>query len=193
MGARVGVELLLCDTTVPMNFCGAGSECAKALEEFLGPGVYIVEDVREELVRKAEQGHAVLGEMLKTWPLDEAIPLPDIVRGKVADALSFNISQGLHKDEDIGETATVFYAQHRLKEDGSRFDLLMDDNGGKAMARARDLRFIDTPSLVLQMVCEGALTEENGQKVWNQALSDAVARSNYSIRLAEECPDRSGA
>jgi hypothetical protein len=51
--------------------------------------------------------------------------------------------------------------------------LLVDDQRhGKALAALRGLTVMDTPALIIEMVCAGAMPRPLGAKVWRAAFSD---------------------
>lgn len=62
-------RLLLTDSTMPVNFCKAGANCALAMLTYLGESLYMVAEVREELERKAEvDGSPALRRFLDKFP-----------------------------------------------------------------------------------------------------------------------------
>jgi hypothetical protein len=171
-----------------MNFCEAGIDCAQKMADYLGADVFMVEDVHIELVAKAKN-FPVLAELLKDWPPSAPLQLPPHVKTKVVDILKYNKSGRLHTNEDRGETATVLYAENHLTEQGEKFDMLMDDRGGKALAKDRGLACIDTPTLVVEMVCHGNLSVREGERVWRKTLTMSGAHKGYLPRLEAECPN----
>jgi hypothetical protein len=99
-------QLLLTDSTMPVSFCKAGIGCARAMAQFLGANVYMVEDVHEELERLAESLPA-LKSLLEDWPPNPIRELDLPLKVKVAAALKARRIPGAHQAEDRGETATI--------------------------------------------------------------------------------------
>jgi hypothetical protein len=64
--------------------------------------------------------------------------------------------------ENAGELATIIWADAEAQE-GRRYHILTDDRLGKDLARDRGYAYSNTPELILQMVCAGALSYAHGE------------------------------
>lgn len=175
--------LLLTDSTMPVSFCRAGIGPARAMADFLGDRVHLVEDVLGELERLAE-GLPALAALLKHWPATPARALDLNLKADVAVALKARQISGSHPDEDRGEIATVFFAEHR-RDLGEEFTIATDDSYGKRLARDRGFEVLATPALALQMICAEALSEADGKRVWQRSTSRGRWKE-FSSALARE-------
>lgn len=162
-------SLLLTDSTMPVSFCRAGVGCARAMAEFLGDSVQMVADVHEELERLGGELPA-LRSLLSEWPPNPIRELDLDLKAEVAAALKARHVPGTHRDEDRGETATVFYAVKR-RDIGEAFRIVTDDSYGKRLARDRDFELLTTPVIALRMVCAEALSQADGKRVWRQSTN----------------------
>lgn len=176
-------SLLLTDSTMPVSFCKAGVGCARAMAEFLGVSVHMVKDVHEELERLGGELPA-LKTLLEDWPPNPVRELDLSLKAEVAAALKARRVPGTHRDEDRGETATLFYAAKR-RDLGEVFSIVTDDSYGKQLARDRDFKLLTTPSLVLRMVCAEALSHADGKRVWQRSTSRARWK-HFDTALARE-------
>ena len=181
MKAARDAHVLLSDSTLPINFCKCGPTIARKFAEYLGDRVYVVHDVYEELDRNPENIPA-LKDFLEEWPTTEVIQLAASVRGEVADILKSNITGGLHPKEDAGECATVFHARHVRNSEAIEYLILTDDQEGKRLARFEGLSVLDTPHLAIEMVVEGALSEDEGWAVWTKACRAPRGAYEDSLR-----------
>jgi len=159
--------LLLTDSTMPVSFCKAGIGCARAMASFLGAEVHMVKDVHEELERLAGELPA-LKSLLEDWPSNPIRELDLALKANVAATLKARRIPGMHQAEDRGETATIFYAEQR-RASGELFQIITDDGYGKQLARDRRFKLLTTPALVLQMVCNDALSPADGKRVWQRS------------------------
>jgi hypothetical protein len=182
-------RLLLTDSTMPMNFCEAGANCALAMLEHLGESLHMVTDVKEEIERKASGGSPALRRFLDEFPEERVHTLDLGLAASVAVAKKAIQLPGSHPDEDVGEIASVFYAVQR-REEGETFDLVTDDSAGRKLARDRDLKVVTTPSLVIELVCAGALMYSDGDRVWRRCFSNPQRWKKYKERIKQECPSR---
>lgn len=167
-------SLLLTDSTMPMSFCRAGGGCALAMAEYLGSTVHMVSDVHEELTRLSTDLPALM-KLLETWPRTPIRELDLELKMNVATAMKAQRVPGQHPGEDLGETATVFYAA-RQRERGETFEIVTDDSYGKRLARDRGFTPVTTATLTLAMVREEALSSPEGKRVWRECVS----RSQWS-------------
>lgn len=154
---------------MPVSFCKAGIGPARAMAGFLGDRVHLVEDVLAELERLAEDLPA-LAALLERWPSTPVRELDLNLKADVAVALKARRISGSHPDEDKGEIATVFFAEHR-RDLGEEFAIATDDSYGKRLARDRGFEILTTPVLALQMICAEALSEVDGKRVWQRSTS----------------------
>lgn len=161
--------LLLTDSTMPVSFCRAGIGPARAMANFLGDRTHLVEDVLAELERLAG-GLPALAALLEGWPSTPARQLDLNLKADVAVALKARQISGGHPDEDKGEIATVFFAEHR-RGLGEEFTIATDDSYGKRLASDRGFEILTTPALALQMICAEALSEADGKRVWQRSTS----------------------
>lgn len=179
-------KLLLTDATMVIFFCDAGEDHARAMTAHLGTSVCMVTEVHEELLRIAEERpHPVLAELLQEWPSTEIIEIGSAARLRVVDKLKLNERLGLHKNKDLGETATIFHADEERKIGGQEYLLVLDERDAKNQADVLRLKIKGTPELILDMVCAGVLTENQGQRVWNLRYTDPHRRPNYREKLKQ--------
>jgi hypothetical protein len=158
---------LLSDPSVLFRFFAAGSEVVEALMDALGDRLYIVFDVAVEINRHKDDpefrdgAHRFL-ELLEHEP----IVLPDEIRDRVRRALELTRKLGM-RDEDLGETATVLYARSRIRE-GEDWLALVGDKYGIDLAESGEpyVPHMNTTDAIVDLVKQGALTEEQGQAVW---------------------------
>jgi hypothetical protein len=181
--------LLLSDATMPVNFCLAGLPAAKAMAEFLGERVHVVDEVHDELTRIAEEGLVPLQTLLESWPANEVIRLDPSLRAQIAPVIQLRELQDRHPKEDRGETATVLYAEQRL-DHGERFDILTDDGWGRQIAADRTLRCHNTPALIVSMVGADALSYKDGQRVWQKCFTSQTKWKAYREAVAREHPGK---
>ena len=181
-------DLLLTDSTMPVSFCDAGANLAGSLLTYLGDRLHMVADVHEELERKAE-GSAALRAFLGAFP-DERVRVLDLsVAAKVAEARKAVSVAGTHPREDVGEIASVFYAEVR-REQGEEFTVITDDHYGKTLARDRQLKVVTTPSLVVEMVCAEALAYADGERVWRACFTNRDKWKGFGERVRQYCSER---
>jgi hypothetical protein len=179
---------LLSDPSVLFRFFAAGVEVVEALMDGLGDRLYIVFDVEVEIRRHKDDvefrdgAHRFL-ELLEHDP----IVLPDDIREKVRRALEITRKLG-NRDEDLGETATVLYARSRIRE-GEDWLVLVADRYGIQLAEGGELAVphMNTTDVVVDLVCQGALSEEQGEAVW-EAVHGAGSGADLRKKLAELCP-----
>ena len=66
--------------------------------------------------------------------------------------------------------------------------LLLDDvRHGKNLAKPRRLEVIDTPALIVEMVCVDAMSRELGSRVWRATFSDRSTWPAFDERLRRDC------
>lgn len=157
--------------------------------DYFGDRLHMVADVHAELERLSE-GFAPLTRFLEDWPAGRIRQLSPELTLKVAASIKVRQVPGQHIKEDQGETATVFYAEAR-RGDGEVFEVITDDGYGKTLARDRRFRPITSPSIVVQMVCAGALAYRDGQRVWQQCFANNRARwKQFRTQVEQSCPER---
>ena len=180
-----GAVVVLSDATAPMAFCAVGA--GPALLDYLAPSLVVVRDVLRELERnlRARPGLARVIDWLEQAEADRVHDLTSESALLVRDFLG-NLQTAIdHPDEHIGEVATVFAADE-LAAAGRRPLVCMDDHQGKAMCRGRGLEHADTPALLVEMVCAGALPFAVGQRVWQQLFSDRRIWGDFRRRIQDE-------
>lgn len=180
---------VLADTTVFCNFADAGGNALAALAEHL-PQLNVVADVKAEIERRFHHaGHSSLRPLVDAWPFREPVTLPPLVRQEVASVLA--VQRFSHPDEDLGETATVFYARHRRDEASEEWLVLTDDTQGRKLAAVKRVSVADTPALVIEMVCAGALDLNLGRRVWRSRFANSRPKwKEYEDAVRTACPDR---
>lgn len=178
---------LLCDATVPVNFCTAGLPSARAMAAHLGGSVHVVDEVFDELTRLAET-LVPLKIFLTSWPPSEPLRLEQGLRLDVASVVTVRAT--VHPNEDRGETATVLYAESRRELAGEGFEILTDDQWGRKLARDRGLQCRNTPQLVVEMVCASRLTYKDGQRVWQQCFTNQRKWTEFHGAVERSCPGK---
>jgi hypothetical protein len=180
--------LLLTDSTVPVNFSKAGGNCAIAMLKHLGERLHMVAEVHGELTRLAAESVS-LQRFLEEFPEDRVRTLSRELTATVGAVQKTINAAGTHPREDIGEIATVFYAEQR-RDEGEVFDLITDDHTGRTLASDRGLKVITTPSLVVEMVCAGALDYSDGNRVWQRCFTNRAKWKVFRERIERDCPQR---
>ena len=146
----------------------------RAFAAYFGERILITLDVARELEEACVYVPGLLA-FLGTWPAAQApVDLPVELKLKAADILGFVADDPRASLQDLGEVTSILMAQH-LRDAGQCQDplLLVDDQRhGKALAAVRGLTIIDTPRLIIEMVCAGAMSRPLGAKVWRVAFSD---------------------
>lgn len=174
--------IVVVDSSPVRNFVRAGAQ--RAFAGYLGDRVRLTVDVHREL-RDAAVSNPGLRMLLRDWPPSEPVDLPDHLKQKAADILGFVTDGPLASLQDLGEVTCVLLAQH-LRESGECADpvLLLDDvRHGKNLASPRRLTVVETPALIIEMVCAGAIPETLGRKAWRATFSDPVKWAAFDIRL----------
>ncbi len=180
-------DLLLTDSTMPVSFCSAGANSARSMLSYLGERLHMVADVREELERKAE-GSAALRAFLDDFPGHRVRVLDLSLLAEVAEARKAVSVAGAHPREDVGEIASVFYADARRRH-GEEFAVITDDRYGKTLARDRRLEVVTTPSLVVEMVCAEALPYADGARVWRACFTNRDKWQGFGEQVRRACPE----
>jgi hypothetical protein len=174
--------IVVVDSSPVRNFVRAGAQ--RAFVDFLGERARLTVDVHRELEDAAVSSPG-LRMLLRDWPPHEPVALPDDLMQKAADILGF-VAEDPHPSlQDLGEVTCVLLAQ-RLRDSGQCADpvLLLDDvRHGKNLAAPRRLTVVDTPALIIEMVCAGAIPETLGSKVWRATFSDRSKWAAFDIRL----------
>lgn len=122
--------------------------------------------------------------LLQGWPQHEPVDLPDHLKLKAADILGFITDDPRSSLQDLGEVTCVLLAQH-LRDTGECEHpvLLLDDvRHGKKLAAPRGLAVVDTPALIIEMVCAEAIPRALGKRVWRQTLSDRSKWAAFDSR-----------
>lgn len=178
---------LLTDSTMPFNFCKAGYPAAQAMVDYFGDRLHMVGDVHTELERLSA-GFVALQRFVGAWPKERTRKVDSQLTLKVAAAIKVRQVAGQHAKEDLGETATVLYAEQR-RDAGEEFEVVTDDRYGKTLARDRGFSPVTTPAIVIEMVCAKALSYQDGHRVWRQCFSDKTRWTQFKARIEQTCPD----
>jgi hypothetical protein len=177
--------VVLSDATAPYAFSSVGA--GGALIDYLAPRLVVARDVLAEL-RRNEARCPGLRTFVDWADADEDRRIHDLTIAhaiEVADLLRLYQLPGEHPREHLGEVATV-YAAIELQEAGERPLVCVDDQLGKKLCRSRGLDFADTPALLVEMACEGAVEDRLGQKIWQALFSERRALwSHFRQRVAE--------
>ena len=184
--AVAGAEIVVADTSPVRVFVEAGAQ--RAFADYLGTRVRITVDVRREL-EDAARSLAGLRLLLREWPPSDPVDLPLALMQKAADILGFIADDPRAGLQDLGEVTSVLLAEHlrAIGECPSPLLLLDDVRHGKNLARPRGLDVVDTPGLVVEMVCAEAISRELGKKVWRAAFSDRSKWPAFDERLLQAC------
>ena len=103
---------------------------------------------------------------------------------QVAQILQARAEPGAHPDEDLGETATVLYAEERAAA-GEKFTVVTDDRSGKDLARQRSLTCVDSPAVIKEMVRTGAMSVDDGKRVSRECFSQPNRQRDFGRELEE--------
>lgn len=183
MGNPADADPVLIDTTLVRHFLKRGFQAR--LEEYFGARVVRVLAVEEELQTHAE-GSVPLRELLKTWPSTEVAELPPELQQLADDMVENYRNEGEHKDINRGEIETYFWAR-QLQKDGHDPLVISDDQLAKKLCRAQQIACIDTPTLLLLMVCQDFLSREQGGLIWRECFTNQARWKDYDTRLHAEC------
>jgi hypothetical protein len=86
----------------------------------------------------------------------------------------------------VGEVTCVVLAQELRDSDQGQPVLLLDDIAhGKNLAKPRGLDVVDTPAMIVEMVCGGAMGKQLGAKAWRATFSYRSNWAEYEVRLAD--------
>lgn len=165
------------------------SECSllDELRAYLGDHARITREVERELIRLSARppfeslaDHLVSGGAAArtgTWPRCTK-PLPDSLKPDFAKLLALKRALGEHEWTHAGEIATVLMADHRSAD-----LVLIDDRWGASLARGRGLQVMSTARLAQEMVVTGALTRDDGYRVFDAATPAGVGRDRFEAGL----------
>jgi hypothetical protein len=182
-------RVILVDTSVFYRFCDAG--LLSPLKSYLASRARITREVGRELfVAPLDNVHRDLASLQNPpWPKKtgqvptplrpEANRLKDEARLREARAKGVDVAE-IPAYKHAGEVTTVLMAEHL----GANL-VIIDDDFGKSLARARKVPRISTAQLILQMVIDGRLSEDQGFAVFDLATPADVGRSRYDSALRE--------
>ena len=181
--------LVLLDASPLCRF--AECQLTEKLRAYLGGRARITREVERELLRLSER--ADFGELHDYLAADGAVVrgagkwpkptknLPDGLKPEFARLLALKRAVGEHERAHAGEIATVLMAQRRNAD-----LVVIDDNWGSDLAaKVYGLTVMSTARLALEMVVEGALTEDEGFAVFDAATPDGVGRDRFNQALAK--------
>lgn len=179
-------EIVVVDTSPVRRFVEAGAQ--RAFAGYLGSRVRITVDVSREL-EEAVGSLPGLRPFLREWPPNDPVDLSHDLKQKAADILGFITDDPPASLQDLGEVTSVLLAEHlRASGECERPILLLDDvRHGKNLAKPRQLEVIDTPALIVEMVCADAMSRELGNKVWRATFSDRSKWPAFDERLRQIC------
>ncbi len=179
-------EVLL-DTSILFRFAELGF--VERLYEYLGSRARMTLEVEREVIRRVRLGQfpalseyvmreGAVARSTGKWP-KHTKNLPDSLKSEFTRLLDLKRSIGEHERAHAGEIATVLIAAHR----GSAL-VVMDDDWGSALARRTyGLDVMSTARPTLEMVANGALSEDEGFLVFDRATPDDVGRDRYEAGL----------
>jgi predicted nucleic acid-binding protein len=183
--------IVLSDASALIAFSRSGA--ANALLEYLGNRLIVVRDVLNELQQNRAK-FAALHVFIDWLEADEETRVLDLTPENilnVGDVLRLLQLPGDPRFKHVGEVATIQGAL-QLRDAGRTFLICMDDQDGKKLARSASFQFADTPALIIEMVCSGAIPVKLGQTVWqNGAFPDRRELwKEFATRIRNECPGR---
>jgi hypothetical protein len=155
--------------------------------------------VEGELERKGETS-PTLQSFLDGWPANETLELPPHLMLIANSWIDFYRDSGEHKQVNRGEIETYIMARH-LIDQGQEPLIISDDTLAKDLCDGKEcgktanplpstpaiVSRLDTPTIVLHMVCEGVLSKVDGEKVWSACFSNRGAWNGYEPRLKSMC------
>jgi len=179
-------ESILLDTTVFYHFAGAG--CMSHLKAYLGGRARVTQEVRREIWVAQDCGYlqdATLTAMplwpKKTGHIPEAFQMDFLRLRELAqeeEAHLRGLPDVVKAERHSGEVSTVLMAQCRHDD-----LVVIDDGYGRKLALRRDLTCLKTAELVVQLAREGALTENDALRSYNQAASTTLGISQFRALL----------
>ena len=171
--------LVLLDASVPYRFCEA--QHLPELIRYLQQSACVTPEVMDELRRgAATRRHAGLRLLDRaSWP-KVTDTLPPELRHEYSNLKRAAQQPGDQSEKHIGEITTVLMASH-LHAD----IVIVDDRFGRALARQRGLPRLSTAQLALEMVCDDALSEDEGFAVFDTATDASVGRERYTRALSD--------
>lgn len=174
---------------MPVNFCKAGANSALAMLKHFEESIFLVADVHEELTRHAKKS-AAIKRLMEEWPTDQILELDLDLTVEVASILKLRQMIGRHPRSDAGEIATVLFAAKARAQGTAEYTVVTDDTFGKELARDRSLGLRTSQQVIVEMVCAGSLSYQDGERVWRQCFANRSKWSSYRPAVAESCPDR---
>ena len=182
-------DLLVADSSVLFRFFEAGAAATKLMMAHCASRLYIVHDVNEEIndhedAPSMKEGIRVFREMLET----EVIVLPGHLVEQVAVILHINRRLGEGAKKDMGETATVVYADWAWEAEQQEFLVLMRDRIGGYLAEDRGVGVMLPDEMVLDLVCGKAMTPEEGEAVWVKIFTKNLDIDGYYAKIKKHCP-----
>ena len=176
------------DASTLCHFAETGS--LSELRAFLGDRARMTKEVERELLRlaAARPEFSALSDYLTRegavsrtsgkWPKTTK-NLPDSLKEEFATLLGLKRKLGEHERAHAGEIATVLVAKHRVSD----LVIMDDDWGAQLGSEKHGLDVMSTARLALEMVAAGAMTEELGFRVFDNATPDGVGRERFAEAL----------
>ncbi|MHB8619312.1 MAG: hypothetical protein ACYDAG_07065 [Chloroflexota bacterium] len=108
----------------------------------------------------------------------------------VDDMVELYRDPGDHPHKNRGEIATV-YGALQLLASGLNLLVAVDDQLAKELCRVRHIPHADTPHLIVEMACGGALPRTLGARIWREGLfaNNRGRWGSHDEWLQRECPD----
>lgn len=189
-------ELLLGDSSVLFVIFDAGADCAARVLDHFGDRLHVVHDVWVEIDNhkadtQPETRSEGIAEFLSRFPIERARQLPYEVQSKARSRLRLAAKWEPHKhaDEDMGETATCYYADYVW--DDEQFVVLVGDKWGKSLAVEFELPFFKTNDVVIYLVCNKVVTLVEAEGMWLKLSAGPVENLHHHVE--KQCPGIVGA
>ncbi|MGB7160175.1 MAG: hypothetical protein WBD40_19060 [Tepidisphaeraceae bacterium] len=173
-----GAAKVLLDAGPFFRFCDGGQ--ILNLAQYLGQRAFITLEVKDELERNAQTYVDLRTLQLARWPSENnELELPTALKQELRDLARGLQVAGDHPNMHFGEISTVLMAEHLGGE-----LILLDDNDGKRLARARNVPRLSTAMLAAEMVACNAIGEPEGFKVYDAATPDGIGQNQWLNALA---------
>jgi hypothetical protein len=173
-----GAPCVLLDASAIVSFSQGGA--LYHLTVYLGDRAAITLDVHRELVGLSQRRFPDLVALDRLgWPSGEPRALPPDLLADAALLRKLESQPGAHEDANKGEISTALLAG-RLRDNG--VVVVIDDGLGRRLLMRRSISHLSAAQLALEMVIAGALEEEEGRAVYEQAAPRETRR--FEQRLA---------
>jgi hypothetical protein len=185
-------DRLLIDSSVAMRFIHAGSDCSRALTDYFGDKLFVVDAVWNEMDELSRSDRIDYGLRVRRF-LDEQLKNPKIethetVKEDVASLLFTWHDEDDHEKKDEGEVATILHAEWARANLQQEHTILIGDGDGLALARAKLFEVALTKDVIYELVCERAMTFEQGERVWMKVDKNKDKKA-YRAAIEARCPE----